>query len=182
MVRSRTGLFRGFEHPTLNWEYRVRGDIPLQFSRPMLFLACGVSLAAADYTTYIGDEFPYTVTALAVDAAGNTYVTGSRAVNMPALGTGATLADIFVSKLDRSGNLTLLATLSGKASDKANSIALDPSGNIYLAGSTTSVNFPLHQPLQSVPAPQSFPPLGTGFLVEAYFTQRISAARTDRVP
>ena len=132
----------------------------------MVFLACAFSLVAADYTTYIADAFSYTVTGMAVDDIGNTYVTGSRAVNVPALGTGATLADIFVSKLDRSGNLTLLATISGKASDRANSIALDPSGNIYLAGSTTSVNFPLHQPLQSVLAPQTFPPLGTGFLVK----------------
>jgi uncharacterized protein (TIGR03437 family) len=138
----------------------------LQFSKPVVFLASTFSLVAADYTTYIADAFSYTVTGMAVDAIGNTYVTGSRAVSVPALGTGATLADIFVSKLDRSGNLTLLATISGKASDRANSIALDPSGNIYLAGSTTSGNFPLHQPLQSVLSPQTFPPLGTGFLVK----------------
>jgi uncharacterized protein (TIGR03437 family) len=138
----------------------------LQFSKPMVFLACCVSLAGADYTTYIGDSFPYTVTALAVDASGNTYLTGSRAVSVPVSGTNLTLTDIFVSKLNASGNLTLLATLSGKASDRANGIALDPSGNIYVVGSTTSTDFPLHQPLQSVLASSGFPPLGTGFLTK----------------
>lgn len=82
-------------------------------------------------------------------------------------GTSGTLTDIFVSKLDPSGNLTLLATISGKESDQANAIALDPSGNIYLAGSTASTNFPLHDALQSVLAsPTLFPPIGTGFLVK----------------
>ena len=139
----------------------------MQFSKPVVFLACALSLAAADYTTYIGDAFSYTVTAIAVDASGNTYVTGSRAVIVTAPGSTGTLADIFVSKLDPSGNLTLLATISGKASDRANAIALDPSGNIYLAGSTTSTNFPLHDALQSVLAsPTYFPPLGTGFVVK----------------
>jgi uncharacterized protein (TIGR03437 family) len=133
----------------------------------MVFLACSLSLAAADYTTYIGDEFPYTVTAMAVDAHGNTYLTGSRAVTVPAPGTNATLTDIFVSKLDPSGNLTLLATISGKASDRANGIAVDPAGNTYVVGSTTSANFPLHHPLQSAfVSPGVFPPGGTGFLVK----------------
>jgi uncharacterized protein (TIGR03437 family) len=140
--------------------------IPLQFFKPAVFLACALSLAAADYTTYI-DDFSYTVTGMAVDAVGNTYVTGSRAVIVTEPGATVTFTDIFVSKLDPSGNLTLLATISGKASDRANAIALDPAGHIYLAGSTTSTNFPLRDPLQSVLAsPSYFPPLGTGFVVK----------------
>jgi uncharacterized protein (TIGR03437 family) len=139
----------------------------LRFFKATIFLACALSSAAADYTTYIGDAFSYTVTAMAVDAAGNTYITGSRAVIVTGPGTSGTLTDIFVTKLDPSGNLTLLATISGKASDRANAIALDHSGNIYLAGSTTSTNFPLHDARQSVLAsPAFFPPIGTGFLVK----------------
>jgi uncharacterized protein (TIGR03437 family) len=139
----------------------------LRFSKPIVFFACALSLPAAVYTTYIGDAFSYTVTAMAVDPAGNSYFTGSRAVIVTGPGTSSTLTDIFVTKLDPSGNLTLLATISGKASDRANAIALDPSGNIYLAGNTTSSNFPLHDALQSVLAsPVVFPPLGTGFLVK----------------
>src|SRR5262249_6331683 len=55
----------------------------------------------------------------------------------------------------------LITTLSGKGSDQANGIALDPAGNIYIVGSTTSPDFPLHRALQS--AANS---AGTGLLVK----------------
>ena len=113
---------------------------------------------ASDYATYIGDAYKYQVTAITTDASGNTYVTGSRAVVAQ---TPSNLTDIFVSKLDASGNLTLIATLSGKESDQANGIALDPVGNIYIVGSTSSSDFPLHHPLQSAPGSGL-----TGFLVK----------------
>jgi uncharacterized protein (TIGR03437 family) len=110
-------------------------------------LASALSAAAADYVTYIGDAFTYHVTAIAADTSGNTYVTGSRVLASQA----SPLIDVFVSKLDAFGNVTLIATLSGKAADQANAIALDPSGNIYVVGATTSRDFPLHHPLQSGP-------------------------------
>jgi uncharacterized protein (TIGR03437 family) len=127
----------------------------LSFSRLVVLLPCAAALAAADYTTYIGDTYAYQVTAITADANGNTYVTGSRAVT-------ATLNDVFVSQLDTSGNVTLLATFSGKGSDQAKGIALDASGNIYIVGNTTSPDFPLLHPLQSVPSRSG----ATGFLVK----------------
>src|SRR4029077_6600283 len=87
------------------------------------------------------------VRAIATDAMGNTYITGSRTIAAFLPGAAST-TDIFVSKLDASGNLTLLATLSGKGSDQANGIAVDTQGNIFIVGTTTSSDFPLHHPLQ----------------------------------
>jgi uncharacterized protein (TIGR03437 family) len=117
-------------------------------------LFCAACALANDYTTYIGDAFPYNVAALTTDPAGNTYIAGSRAITA---GTN----DIFVSKLDPVGNLLMTATLSGKGNDQASSVALDPSGNIWIAGWTSSANFPLHNPLQS-----TFAPSQTGFLAK----------------
>jgi hypothetical protein len=141
----------------------------LHIFRIAVLTVSAFSAAAADspavlagYTNYIGDSNEYQTTALATDANGNTFVTGSRTILLP--GTGASLTDIFVAKVDYSGNPTVLATLSGKGGDQANGIALDPAGNIYIVGSTTSPDFPLHHPLQSVNSHGSIG--GTGFLVK----------------
>jgi uncharacterized protein (TIGR03437 family) len=122
----------------------------MQNSVVIALLACA-SIHAASYTTYIGDANQYQVAAIATDANGNTYITGSRAVVPATLSPNSpAVTDVFVSKLDTSGSLTLLATFSGKGIDRAYGIAVDPSGNIYVVGNTTSTDFPLHHPLQSV--------------------------------
>jgi uncharacterized protein (TIGR03437 family) len=129
-------------------------------------LACAFCASAANYTTYIGDANAYQVAAIATDTSGNTYITGSRVISVSA--TGDPVTDIFVSKLDPSGNLTLIATFSGKGTDQASGIAVDPSGNIYIVGATTSTDFPLRNPLQPVAA-LSFGGAvgqGTGFLMK----------------
>ena len=122
----------------------------MQNSAVITLLLCAVAAHAASYTTYIGDANQYQVAAIARDASGNTYATGSRVIVAASPGSNSpALTDVFLSKLDTSGNLTLLATFSGKGTDEANGIAVDASGNIYLAGSTTSTDFPLRNPLQS---------------------------------
>ncbi len=133
----------------------------MKFSSAAAVLACGISVAAADFTTYIGDAYQYTVTAIAVDSAGNTYATGSRAVTVS---PSATANDVFITKIDPAGNVTLVATFSGKVNDQANGIAVDPAGNIYIAGNSTSPNFPLLHALQTTPGPMAI--YGTGFLVK----------------
>ncbi|HVN03777.1 MAG TPA: SBBP repeat-containing protein [Bryobacteraceae bacterium] len=126
-----------------------------------------VTVHAASYTTYIGDVSQYQVTAIATDAAGNAYVAGSRLIGGSSQPFYSAASDVFVSKVDSSGNLTLLATFSGKGSDRANGIAVDPTGNIYIAGSTTSPDFPLRNALQSVPqAATAGTQLGTGFVMK----------------
>jgi uncharacterized protein (TIGR03437 family) len=131
----------------------------MQNSVVITLLACTVAAQAASYTTYIGDANQYQVSAIATDAGGNTYVAGSRII-LAGDQYSRPLTDIFVSKLDSSGNLILLTTFSGKGIDQANALAVDPSGNVYLAGFTSSSDFPLRNALQSVNA------LGAGFLMK----------------
>src|ERR1700683_4916245 len=133
----------------------------------LFFFIAGVSLAG-QFTTALGDSYPYTISAITTDSAGNTYIVGSRQLTASGtvtvnsstnLGAGT---DVFVSKLDPSGNLLFTDTFAGKGVDTGTAIALDPSGNIYIAGTTTSDDFPLTKALQTQPNPA----YGTGFIIK----------------
>ena len=132
------------------------------------------ALPAAEFTTYIGDVNDYHVARVAADSAGNTYLAGSRTV-------GA-LSEAVVMKLDPTGKIVLFTILSGKGSDAATSLAVDAVGNIYVAGSTSSPDFPLHNPFQSTPGPGFIVKLsadGSQLLYSTYFPEVIKALAVD---
>lgn len=140
-----------------------------------LFLLSTLAIAG-DFTTSLGDAYPYMISAITTDAAGNTYVVGSRAIG-GAYYTGILIgdpssittvqsflaggSDVFVSKLDPNGQLLFTDIFAGKGVDTGTAIALDPSGNIYIAGMTTSSDFPLSKALQTTPNAA-----GTGFIMK----------------
>jgi hypothetical protein len=53
--------------------------------------------------------------------------------------------DIFVSKLDPSGNLVFSTYLGGSGTDVGRGIAIDPLNQVYLTGGTNSVDFPIQR-------------------------------------
>jgi uncharacterized protein (TIGR03437 family) len=111
----------------------------------------GGGAIAGDYTTALGDANPYKISTITTDSSGNTYVVGSRQLNgsLEWFTSAAPQTDVFVSKLDITGNLVFTRTFGGKGIDTGNVIAIDPSGNIYIAGATTSSDFPLTKALQT---------------------------------
>jgi hypothetical protein len=104
------------------------------------------------YSTYLGGNTIDTANGIAVDAAGNAYVTGfTTSTNFTGLPFQPSLAgaeDAFVSKLNASGVREFWAYIGGTGSDIAKAIDLDASGNIYITGDTTSTNFPVLNALQ----------------------------------
>ncbi len=126
--------------------------------------AAGTAIA---WLTYIGSGSystitPFitsenTATAIAADAAGNAYVVGSTIdPNFPAT-AGAyqtalgslppgnppqTPTDGFVVKLNGGGGALWATYLGGQGADRANSVAVDSSGNAWVSGATASANFP----------------------------------------
>jgi hypothetical protein len=118
--------------------------------------------SALVYSTYLGgsgDEFgdPDFGLGIAVDAAGNAYVTGSTAsldfptanAVQPALGGDPPLSNAFVAKLTADGSVLVYSTyLGGSVYDQANGIAVDTAGNAYVTGQTASPDFPTANPLQ----------------------------------
>jgi PKD domain/Beta-propeller repeat len=110
-----------------------------------------------EYATYLGGSGFDAADALAVDASGAVYVTGgTNSSDFPVVGAlqpsyrGGLGGDAFITKLDPSGSSLVYSTyLGGSGSDGGSAIALDAAGKVYLAGITTSLDFPLVAPLRS---------------------------------
>jgi uncharacterized protein (TIGR03437 family) len=101
------------------------------------------------YSTFLGGTGSETGTAIAVDAQGNTYITGQTgSVDFPGPSPlkGAKPAndnDAYVLKLNPSGSAIIYATwLGGSSSETANAIAVDAGGNAHVTGETFSTDFP----------------------------------------
>ena len=107
------------------------------------------------YSTYLGGSGNDSVSAIAVDSSGNVYVAGgTSSSNFPTMNPlqptiGGLYDNAFVAKLNASGSALVYSTyLGGSGNDGANAIAVDSSGNVYVAGGTNSSNFPTMNPLQ----------------------------------
>jgi uncharacterized protein (TIGR03437 family) len=79
---------------------------------------------------------PNAAAALALDSAGNIYLTGS--VSTTSRGT-----DAFVTKLSATGAPVYSTTIGGSANDAGLAIAVDAQGDAYIAGDTESSDFPV---------------------------------------
>ncbi len=127
---------------------------------------------------YLGGSDQESAAGVAVDQAGNIYVAGTTASKDFPTTAGAyqtalsshcaypsssvitgfigTITefrtdDAFVTKLDPAGNAIFATYLGGGCYDMARGMALDPSGNVWILGSTNSDPFPQVSPFQSGP-------------------------------
>ncbi|MDX6557960.1 MAG: hypothetical protein QOF72_1009, partial [Blastocatellia bacterium] len=99
------------------------------------------------YSTYFGGAGADAATAITVNSAGEAFITGTTAsINFPGtslLGASTSNGDAYVAKVNAAGTAIVFASyFGGDNPDFANAITLDQSGNIYVAGSTQSFNFP----------------------------------------
>lgn len=117
-----------------------------------------------------------------LDASGNLYATGSFSSTVDfdpdaginnLISTGST--DIFILKLDASGNFTWAKKIGGPTVDAGYSITVDASGNIYSTGSYSGTSAPV-----GTPGPVDFDPgPGTFELVSTKGTPDIFILKLD---
>jgi hypothetical protein len=113
----------------------------------------GSSLA---YSTYL-EGVATSVAGIAVDGAGNAYLTGTAMTlgegnfggfqpTPDALSTPSGSFSAFAVKLDpAAATLSYATLLGGSSNDAGNAVALDASGNLYVTGAANSTNFPTTQ-------------------------------------
>lgn len=110
------------------------------------------------YALYLGGAREDVATAIAVNNAGEAYVTGVTysTVSFPGITTASFqkifnggVGDAFIITLDNAGAVSYGTYLGGDGWDQGQAIALDNSGNVYIAGTTNSSNLPVTNPLQA---------------------------------
>src|SRR5262249_34869572 len=103
------------------------------------------------YSSYLGGSGTDVARAVTVDSSGNAYVAGSTdsanfPISAPLQGSLASKPglDAFVTKFNPSGSAVIFSTFfGGTGDDQANGMALDSGGSVYLAGTTSSSDFPV---------------------------------------
>ena len=120
------------------------------------------------YATYLGGTGIDTLGGIAVDSAGSLYLTGTTAsYDFPttpgAFATGYQCSVVgsitcgtkaFAAHLNPTGSSLEYSTyLGGSATDQGHAIAIDGAGNAYIAGETTSTDFPILHAIQATIIP-----------------------------
>jgi hypothetical protein len=110
------------------------------------------------YSTFLGGESNDKGLGIAVDSAGDAYVTGVTSSTkfplqsplQPSFGGGTLPSDAFVTELNPTGAQLLYSTyLGGSGDDSGLAIAVDSNKNAYVTGVTGSTNFPTANPTQA---------------------------------
>lgn len=155
-----TGVTESFDSPfTVAYEgfpvtpgaYQIKGSYDAFVSK------LNPKGSALVYSTYLGGNAGVDRGwAIALDNAGNAYITGDTgSIDFPTInaiqaGYGGGMADAFVTKLNTSGSALVYSTfLGGNLSDEGRGIASDGSGGVYVTGDTSSANFPTSNPFQA---------------------------------
>jgi uncharacterized protein (TIGR03437 family) len=128
------------------------------------------------YSTYLGGTNTDVAYGIAVDANGDAYISGTTSSPNFPVTTGAFQTSprsnsmhAFVAKLNASGSALVYSTLVGGSASE-NSVAgirIDAAGNAYVAGTTSSLDFPITPgALQTIAAkaPDTFTTLTHGFV------------------
>ncbi len=148
-----TGSTNSANFPTLSpFDGTFGGD---QFNYDAFVTKMNSSGTAMIYSTYLGGSSDDNGLGIAIDGAGQAYIAGfTNSSNFPTASPfqavrNGTAYDGFLAKLNANGSGLVYSTyLGGGQNDSALSVAVDGSGFAYVAGETSSSNFPTAAPFQ----------------------------------
>jgi len=147
-----TGSTSSADFPTTS-SYRATDNSGAVFVASLNTAATGKNSLV--YSTLLGGNGFDTGAGIAVNSAGDAYVTGSTgSTNFPfTTGAYATTtsggSDAFVTELDATGVISYSTYLGGGGDDHGQAIAVNSAGDAYVTGSTGSTNFPQVNPLSA---------------------------------
>ncbi len=106
------------------------------------------------YSVTLGGSDVEAGTGIALDSAGNSYITGfTSSDNYPTVNpyqTHETSFDVFVTKINAAGEGIVYSTyIGGDGMDTGSGITVDDNGIAYVVGDTDSTNFPTQNPVQA---------------------------------
>jgi hypothetical protein len=141
-----TGFTGSTNFPTANAFQAAQGAGNAQDAFVTKLNASGSALV---YSTYLGGDGALEFgEGIAVDSAGNAYLTGvTDSTNFPTANpiqaAEAGGGDVYIAKLNAAGSALVYSTyLGGSDFEIAEGIAVDSSGNAYVTGDTRSTNYP----------------------------------------
>jgi hypothetical protein len=166
-----TGNTGSINFPTVNPIQPVFGG-----NTDAFVLKLNAAGSALLFSTYLGGSEFDGNGFITLDDSNNIYVIGNtQSANFPTNNPFQPalngLQDAFISKLNAAGSALVYSTyFGGSGFDSGAGIAVDASGNAYVAGSTNSLDFPTRNPIQ--------PAIAGGF--DAYVA-KLNAAGSDLV-
>ncbi len=142
-----TGSTSSNNFPAVAGSYQTN---PLGGVSDIFLTKLAVGGTALIYSTILGGRGDDYANALAVDGAGNAYITGSTTSNNFPVTNDARqrvrnrLTDAFLLGLNPAGTALVYSTYFGGSSDETGQgIALDGLGGVYIVGQTSSPDFPI---------------------------------------
>jgi beta-propeller repeat-containing protein len=178
-----TGTTASVNFPTTAGAFDMTLDMTLEGNSEAFVTKLNPTGSALLYSTYLGGSSGEEGFGIAVDIAGNAYVTGETgSPDFPTtLGAFQTAPgfggnDAFITKLNPTGTVLIYSSyLGGSNSDEGFGVVVDALGNAYVTGTTTSTNFPTSNAFQIAFAGGTrdafvtkINPAGTGLVYSTY--------------
>jgi hypothetical protein len=137
---------------TYSADFPLQDPIQSSFAGTMAAFVTKVNPAGTAwvYSTFLGGAGYSLGSGIAVDPAGNAFVTGDTSGVFPLLNPVQTFGGIFVTEVNVPGTAWSFSTLmGGSGAEEGLGISLDPGGGIYVCGNAF-LNFTLVMPFQPV--------------------------------